>query len=169
MYSYLRMVMKKQQQPHAAVSRNAPNGHDLRQACRAAGLKVTHQREVIFEEIVNTTDHPSAETLYERVRAKIPAVSRDTVYRTLAMLEEAGFVSRLTLRGATRFDGDASAHHHFYCTQCGSVHDFDWCEFDRLGLPETATACGEIASSRVVLEGICRNCIHSEDNGTGSA
>lgn len=161
--------MKKQQQADISAPNGVPGRHDLRQACRAAGLKVTHQREIIFGEIVNTTDHPSAEMLFERVREKIPSVSRDTVYRTLAMLEDAGFVSRLTLRGATRFDGDVSAHHHFFCTRCGAVYDFDWREFDSLALPETAKACGDVASSRVVLEGICRCCAEFEDNGTGNA
>ncbi|MFW5734866.1 MAG: Fur family transcriptional regulator, partial [Oceanidesulfovibrio sp.] len=100
-----------------------PQVDAFREACRLANLKVTHQREVIFREMVTAEDHPCVEALYERVRKKIPAVSRDTVYRTLAMLEEAGFVTRVPLSGAARFDGDVAPHHHFHCKGCGAVFD----------------------------------------------
>lgn len=141
----------------------------FRTACRHAGLKVTHQREVIFEEISQARDHPSAEKLFQRVRERIPSVSIDTVYRTLDMLEDAGFVVKIRVRGATRFDGDVSDHHHFCCSACGRVYDFAWREFDALEPPEAARACGEVRASRVVLEGVCRRCAATEENETAVA
>lgn len=136
---------------------------DFRQACRDSGLKVTHQREVIFDELARSRDHPSAESLHERVREVIPSVSLDTVYRTLALLEEADLAVRVPLGTRTaRFDGDASPHHHFHCLRCGGVYDFDWEDFDRLALPGRAREIGAARSARAVVEGVCRWCPNDE-------
>ena len=56
-------------------------------ACRRQGVKATHQRTEILRELAGTEEHPDAETIHERVRQRIPALSLDTVYRTLKLLE----------------------------------------------------------------------------------
>ena len=60
------------------------------QVCRGAGVKLTHQRMEVFREVALSGDHPDAETIYRRVRARIPTVSLDTVYRALWLLAELG-------------------------------------------------------------------------------
>ena len=42
---------------------------EFAEACRKAGLKLTHQRLEIYKEIAAATDHPSAEDLYRRESA----------------------------------------------------------------------------------------------------
>ena len=59
-------------------------------ACRRYGLKSTYQRAEIYRELASTEEHPDVETIYARVRSRIPAVSLDTVYRTLRLLEKKG-------------------------------------------------------------------------------
>jgi Fur family transcriptional regulator, peroxide stress response regulator len=48
-------------------------------ACRAAELKVTHQRLEIYRELVQAKDHPSADILYKRILTPVmngkPALS----------------------------------------------------------------------------------------------
>ncbi|QJT10792.1 transcriptional repressor [Oceanidesulfovibrio marinus] len=163
------MIMNNNTHTHPTEKDSASASLAFRTACRRAGLKVTHQREVIFEEISRARDHPSAEKLFQRVRGRIPSVSIDTVYRTLDMLEDAGFVVKIRVRGATRFDGDVSDHHHFCCSVCGRVYDFAWREFDALEPPEAARECGEIRSSRVVLEGVCSRCAATREDETAAA
>ena len=48
----------------------------------------TKQRQLILEELRGTKSHPSAEWVYQRVKAKLPNISLGTVYRNLAMLKE---------------------------------------------------------------------------------
>ena len=60
----------------------------FKEACRKAGVKLTHQRLEIFREMAQTVDHPDAESVYNSVRERVPTVSMDTVYRTLWMLNE---------------------------------------------------------------------------------
>jgi len=96
-------------------------------------MKLTHQRIEIFREVARTGDHPDAETIFKRVRKRIPTVSLDTVCRTLWMLNDVGLISTLgSQRGRVRFDGNASPHHHFICTKCGKAGDFYSKEFDDL-------------------------------------
>ncbi|MDA8177928.1 MAG: transcriptional repressor, partial [Deltaproteobacteria bacterium] len=74
-------------------------------ACRRAGVKLTHQRLEIFREIAGSTKHPDAETVYRGVRARVPTVSLDTVYRTLWLLDGLGLITTLgPRRESVRFD-----------------------------------------------------------------
>ncbi|MDO8986952.1 MAG: transcriptional repressor, partial [Coriobacteriia bacterium] len=64
-------------------------------ALRVQGLRLTHQRLEIVREIAGTDQHPDVERIYARVRERVPTVSLDTVYRTLAALVELGLVRRV--------------------------------------------------------------------------
>src|SRR5450759_1215901 len=117
---------------------------------RGSGIKLTHQRIEIFREAARTGDHPDAETIFKRVRKRIPTISLDTVYRTLWMLNDMGLITTLgPQRGRVRFDANASPHHHFICTKCGKVGDFYSKEFDDLEVPEQVSRMGEVATTHV--------------------
>jgi len=127
---------------------------------REKGLRVTHQRMEIFHELAATDEHPDAETVYQRVSERVPAVSRDTVYRTLATLEEHGLVTRAgVLGGPARYDANTEPHHHFVCTVCGAVKDFRSAAFDGLSIPRSARALGRVASAHVQVRGVCLDCL----------
>ncbi len=128
--------------------------------CRKAGMKVTHQRTEIYRELASTEIHPDAETIYERVRQRIPALSLDTVYRTLRMMEEKNVISRVgSIKDRTRFDANTEHHHHFVCSGCGLIGDFssDW--LDRFPTPVEVTAMGSVDSIYVELRGRCSQCL----------
>ena len=129
------------------------------ETCQANGLKLTHQRMEVFRELAGAEDHPDAETIYQGVSRRVPAISRDTVYRTLATLEEQGLVHKaeiLASRG--HYDANMDRHHHFVCTQCGRVRDFYSERLDELPLPKSVTTLGRVESAHVQLRGICATC-----------
>lgn len=127
--------------------------------CQLVGIKATHQRREVFREVVRTDEHPDVETVYRRVRRRIPTISLDTVYRTLAMLEEKGMLGRLELfSGRTRFDANTAKHHHFICTECGLVRDFTSEEMDTLAPPAEVREWGDVRSVNVQLRGVCASC-----------
>ena len=47
---------------------------------------MTRQRAVILEELRKLTTHPTADELYQIVRARMPRISLGTVYRNLCFL-----------------------------------------------------------------------------------
>ena len=88
--------------------------------------RMTKQRQIILEVLRSTKSHPTADWIYEQVRQTVPRISLGTVYRNLRVLKEMGDIQELNY-GSTysRFDGIASSHYHFVCTDCGSVMDVD--------------------------------------------
>ncbi len=128
-------------------------------ACRKAGAKLTHQRMEIFREVSRTGDHPDAETVFQRVRERMPTVSQDTVYRTLWWLKALGLVKTLGLpRERTRFDANLSRHHHFVCLQCGLTRNLKSDMLDHLELPESLQSLGYAEMTQVEIKGMCRRC-----------
>lgn len=129
------------------------------ETCRKGGLKTTHQRMEVFRELARTENHPDAETIYRHVRRRVPAISRDTVYRTLATLEDQGLVHKAEIvSGRARYDANTDHHHHFICTACGRVHDFYSPALDELPIPRSVSALGRVESAQVQLRGVCTNC-----------
>ncbi len=127
--------------------------------CRQQGVKATHQRTEILRELAGSDEHPDAETIYERVRQRIPAISVDTIYRTLRLLEDRGVISRVgSIRDRTRFDANTDRHHHFVCTACGMIGDFYSEIMDRFPVPREVSEMGNVEGVYVELRGICRNC-----------
>ena len=127
--------------------------------CRAKGLKATHQRMEIFRELAGSEEHPDAETVYQNVRQRVPAISRDTVYRTLATLEDHGLIRKAeALSGSTRFDANTDRHHHFICTVCGAIKDFRSQALDDLPIPNSVRSFGSIESAQVQVRGVCSVC-----------
>ena len=88
------------------------------EACRKSRESVTPQRQEIFLEVAQTSDHPNAEAIYQAVRRRIPMLSLDTVYRNLHWLEGLGLiVTTGPPRQQTRFEANLNRHHHFVCIQ----------------------------------------------------
>ncbi len=86
----------------------------FKELCQERGLKATSQRFIILNTLISKASHPTADQLFDDVTAKLPSVSRDTVYRTLNIFAASGLVKRLMMPGgATHFDGDMEKHHHF--------------------------------------------------------
>ncbi len=133
--------------------------HRFPEVCRRYGVKATHQRSEIYRELAGTKEHPDAETIYTRVRKRIPAISLDTVYRTLRLLEKKGLISRVgSLGERTRFDADADRHHHFVCTECGFIGDIYNEEWNDVQAPSDVRTLGKVNSIHVEVRGLCNAC-----------
>ena len=136
---------------------------DFKKSCKNASLKVTHQRLEIFRELAESLDHPSAENLYTHLHKKLPTLSLDTIYRTLATFEKHGLICRVeTVKSQARFEAEMGEHHHIICNKCGKISDFQWNSFDRTGLPDEIAKWGSISKRNATLHGICSQCDTNE-------
>ena len=118
------------------------------------------KRDAILNCVRCTTTHPSAEWVYENVRAQIPDISLATVYRNLSLFKEQGLIRSLgTVNGVERFDGNTEPHVHFICTQCGGVLDLP-----QISVPEELNSAvarssgGRVDSCQLSFTGICGEC-----------
>lgn len=93
------------------------------------GLRRTRQRDLIIEAAFSTTDHFTADELWERARRLDPSTSRATLYRTLSLLVESGLLREIDLGlQQTCYDPnfvDHPRHNHLICTDCRKVVEFE--------------------------------------------
>lgn len=136
----------------------------FKKTCREAGLKLTYQRQEIYRELVLSADHPSAETLHVRLTEKMPMLSLDTVYRTLAAFVRAGLIQKVeTTESQARFDAKEERHHHAICSQCNEIINFYCTSIDELQLPEALKSWGKVARRDLVVYGICQKCLNKRN------
>jgi Fur family transcriptional regulator, peroxide stress response regulator len=132
----------------------------FREAAKASGVKLTHQRLEIFRELAASHDHPDADTVFREVRRRVPTVSLDTVYRTLWLLNDLGLITTLgPRRESVRFDANLTRHHHYVCVQCGLARDFESADLNALHLPEAVKRLGSVAGTHVEVRGVCESCL----------
>ena len=126
---------------------------------RRAGAKITHQRMEIFREMARAGDHPDAETVYRRVRERLPTISLDTVYRNLWLLRDLGLITTLgPVHENTRFDANISPHHHFVCTRCGLARDIHAERLSQIEVPDAVKELGAVQRTHVEFRGLCLRC-----------
>ncbi len=121
--------------------------------------RMTRQRAVILEELRKLTTHPTADELYQIVRARMPRISLGTVYRNLCFLSDSGTILKLETPGnVKRFDGNVNPHQHIRCVSCGRVADVP----GEVSLPDVHSmqvhGFSEVLSSRIEYDGICQAC-----------
>jgi Fur family transcriptional regulator, peroxide stress response regulator len=128
--------------------------------CRRKHLKITPQRIEVYKALITSSDHPSAETVYERVKQVLPNVSLDTVNRTLNTLNKIGAAFIVEGSGdVKRFDGNLEKHQHFKCIKCRKIFDFRHEGFENMQVPGNLGQEFKVLKITVYVEGLCRPCI----------
>ena len=124
------------------------------------------KRNAIYECLMASKAHPSAETIYTHLKADIPDLSLGTVYRNLNLFKQQGLaVSVATVNGVERFDGNTAPHVHFICTDCGAVIDLE-----DMTVPQALTTAaeksmgGKVAECQLTFTGTCKNCSNKLNN-----
>lgn len=127
-----------------------------------AGRRYSRQRELIYQAVLGSREHPTAEMVYQWLKSANPQLSLGTVYRNLNLLAEEGILIRMPFP-VERYDAVTSPHSHLRCEGCGRVIDLDFPYHEELdaavgeSVPEM-----EIHRHDVVFYGLCPNC-----KGTG--
>ena len=126
---------------------------------RKKGLRITSQRRLIFEILAEQRSHPTVEEIYQRVRLRMPDVSRSTVYNIIHELVELGelFEVEDISEEGTRYDTALDYHYHLYCKNCHKLIDIEP-DLDSLNLPPEKASGFKIQRRQVTFYGICPDC-----------
>ena len=131
---------------------------------KAQGLRMTPQRLAILRTLVMHTGHPTVEEIHLALLPEFPSMSLATVYKTIAMLKQAGEVLELEFsRLDNRFDGhNPHPHPHLICTGCGRIMDPQIPGLAQIlkGLSESTGYT--VTSHRLDFYGLCPDCIKSK-------
>src|SRR5262245_6725886 len=99
---------------------------NLQERLEQSGLRLTVQREHVYEVLLQKKDHPTAEEVFIRAKKGMPDISIATVYNCLDALVSCGLVRQVNQdRSATRYCSNLRKHHHFHCDECGRAYDID--------------------------------------------
>ena len=131
-----------------------------------SGLRVSQGRELIFDQVMRTHGHFTAEELAkECLQRRNLNVSRPTVYRVLHDLLEAGII-RETAFGDKHhhFEHvyDEKPHHHAQCVRCHSFIEFPDRKEDEVYHPYLEKQGFKILGHEMHFYGICRKCQEKE-------
>lgn len=121
------------------------------------GKRYSRQRELIYEALRQTEQHPTAEMIYQWLKPANPSLSLGTVYRNLNLLADEGAIRRMAFP-VGRYDAKTMPHPHFCCDQCGAVYDLHLpydAELDRQALLASGH---DVTGHEVVFHGICTKC-----------
>ena len=132
-------------------------------------MNYSKQRESIKEYLMSTKEHPTADVIYQHVRAENPKISLGTVYRNLTLLVELGEVRKIsTGDGTDHFDADTSAHRHYFCRCCHRLMDVDVTPSVEQILAASSAGIGTVEQASLLFTGVCKDCvINNETNNNG--
>jgi Fur family transcriptional regulator, ferric uptake regulator len=117
----------------AAVDQADRDARETLQALRERGLRMTPQRQAIVTEIMRAPGHISPAAVARRIQERMPGVNPSTVYRTLSLLEELGYLSHAHMEtGAEYHRAGEGGHVHLTCSNCGAEDDLSLAEAESL-------------------------------------
>jgi Fur family ferric uptake transcriptional regulator len=116
------------------------------------------RRRAIVEAVCARSGSFAAQEIADELAPR--GIGRATVYRTIAILQELGYLSRLHVgEECHRFAlCDATHHHHLVCTSCGRVFPFDECEVEQTAARAAARVGFAVAGHHVDIYGRCAGC-----------
>jgi Fur family ferric uptake transcriptional regulator len=131
------------------------------------GHRVTGPRRAILEQITQYRQPFSAERLFKDLGGEDGPIGRATIYRTVDLLLEDGWLSRVHW-SATKETTASSDHayvpveqghrHHMVCRKCGTVVPFESSEIDGL-MGNCAERAGfALEGHWLEIYGLCKTC-----------
>ena len=123
-------------------------------------MRVTPQRLAIAEAVLNSTDHPSVQQIYERVRDHFPSMTLATIYSTLGVLERSGLIQELPFPRMSRYESNMEPHVNLVCIKCETVTDTDMGQEVVLRLKNRVSRQSnfQVVWQRVDFYGWCPSC-----------
>ena len=116
----------------------------------------TIQKQIVFENIKNRYDHPTATDIYDDLKKQNLKIGLTTIYRILNDLVEEGKVNKIiTTDKIYHFDYNRINHIHFICTKCGHIYDIDKNDFIKLDV-EFKNKNHKIEN--LSIQGLCDKC-----------
>ena len=146
--------------PSPSVTEN----ETLQQGLHQDGRRLTPQRKRVLElfERLGSGNHLSAEDVHQQLVQLNMKVSLATVYRTLRLLADMGFLQELELsEGGRRFElasDDHRDHHHVVCIRCGRTEEFESDSVLSAGADAASGFGFQLIESSLNVRAICPDC-----------
>jgi len=143
----------------------------VRDQLRSRGLRWTPQRRSIIEVLAASRGHVTGSEIVDRCRVRDPETTPSTVYRTLDVLEELGY-----LHHSHGTDGRGeyhvlpeTEHAHLHCEQCGRSWEVNPGEASELVQVLERSREFTVHLSHLTIAGRCTDCTGAAASGEPAA
>jgi|SRR5579875_159289 len=133
---------------------------DLLARLRRRAWRLSAQRRAVAEVLVGDHVHLTAEQVHDLARARLPEISRATVYNTLNELVALGEVQVVDVAdGPKRYDPNVIAvHDHLVCDRCHAIRDVPRSS-PPPSIADDATGGFLVTGVEVTYRGLCPDCL----------
>jgi len=147
---------------------NASDGEGTVNRPQLGEFRLTKQRQVVYDILMDKLDHPTANDVFLRVKERMPTISLATVYNCLETMTQCGLVRQVNLdREPSRYCANLKEHGHFYCNNCGDVIDVHLAQKhspkEVLELPVGS----KVESYEISIRGVCPACSQADSSRPG--
>ena len=100
---------------------------DFKKALSSEGLRFTEQRLQVLEDVLSSDSHRDCNEIFQSIKIKGHQVSIPTIYRTLDVLVDYGFIRKLDIGdGAVKYEKKLGhpRHDHMICIESGKIIEF---------------------------------------------
>lgn len=123
-------------------------------------MRYSEQRDIIYNFVLSSYDHPSALDIYSSLKGDYPKLSLGTVYRNLNILVSKGLIKRIEVSdGYDRFDKTLMEHTHLLCVKCNKMSDVELSFKDIINKEYSF----KVISYNSLFRGICNKCLKEEE------
>jgi Fur family transcriptional regulator, ferric uptake regulator len=132
-------------------------------------LKKTSQRALIWAALLESKGHPSVEEIRDMLLKQGHRIGLATIYRTIKILLQSGFVRQSKMHGFTRYEPVIKQpnHLHFICNSCGITIEFPSRRIENLIKRATEQNEFEERYSRYAIFGLCKACVRKQEKSAG--
>jgi len=138
---------------------------NFRAFIKSKGLKYTPEREEILKEILGCQEHFDVDELYIKLKKRGSKVSKASIYRTIPLLIEAGYVQEVYKQDNRAYYEvvlNKMPHLHFICLNCKTVSEIEDEKLVEL-IKEYANKNGfSVLSYHLEVFGLCKKCKEEE-------
>lgn len=130
-------------------------------------MRRTAERVAILRDVLRRKTHFEADDVYTSLKRKGKKVSLASVFRTIPLLVEAGFVRKTPCDHMhARYESvyESQHHDHLVCVKCGRVIEFKDDAIEELQERVAKKYRFAMSGHRLILSGLCRECQGKRDN-----
>ncbi len=134
--------------------------HALRSSLRQSQRKLTRPRQAVLDVLAQSAQHLTPAEVYRRAKVCYPKLGLTTVYRTLDLLVELGYIERVHVEGGCHsYVAKVRPHgHHLVCSCCGRAEEFAECDLEFLVQALQARTGYQVEGHILEIFGRCPAC-----------
>lgn len=150
--------------PRPGVGNAAGPWADIRAELRTRGMRWTPQRKLILDVLGEARGHVTGSEIVERCRRREAETTPSTVYRTLAVLEDLGYLHHSHgVDGREEFHVlPATEHAHLQCVGCGASWEVEPAETAALVAALETSRGFRVDVGHLTIAGRCTACVAAD-------